>query len=81
MTSQPDSGRELMNLLVEELIRRLRDDPKAMVASELEVCRKLLADNSVTLAQVRRGDFGAFAQKTAEDFPFDDDGNPIRSMQ
>lgn len=66
-----DPGKELMRLLVVELVRRLTDQPGEMVASELEVARKLLQDNSVTLAHVQRGDYGTFAKSVAEEFPFE----------
>lgn len=72
-----DPGGTLMRLLCAELIRRLTDNPKDMTSSEMEVIRKLLTDNSVTLAHVRRGDFGKVAQAVAEEFPFDDDGNVV----
>lgn len=79
---EENPGRKLMGLLCDELIRRLTKNPEAMVASELEVVRKLLTDNSVTLANVRRGDFGAFAQRTAEELPFEDNGAPrLRAVQ
>lgn len=66
-----DPGRELMRLLCVELIRRLTEGGRDMVASELEVVRKLLGDNSVTLSHVQRGDYGVFAKEVAEDFPFE----------
>lgn len=72
---EKDPGRELMKLLCNELIRRLTEAPEAMVASEFEVVRKLLGDSTVTLSQVRRGEFGKFAQQAAEEFPFEDDGS------
>lgn len=71
-----DPGGQLMYLFVGELIRRLREKPGELVASELEVIRKLLGDNSVTLAHVKRGDFGKFAQEVAEEFPFEENGEP-----
>lgn len=72
----PDPGKELMELLVKELIRRLKEAGPAMVASEMEVVRKLLQDNAVTLAHIRRGDYGEFAKSVAEDFPFDEHDRP-----
>lgn len=66
-----------MRLLCGELIRRLEDDAANISASELEVIRKLLTDNSVTLAHVRRGDFGQVAKQVAEEFPFDETGNVL----
>lgn len=69
-----DHGRDLMEMLVKELKRRLTgDEAKAMSASELELVRKLLADNSVTLASIRRGDFGDMPKRVAEEFPFPED--------
>lgn len=68
-----DPGGTLMRLLCAELIRRLTDEAKTLSASEFEVIRKLLTDNSVTLAHVRRGDFGAVAQEVAENYPFPDE--------
>lgn len=66
-----DPGKELMKLLIAELIRRLTTNGTEMVASELEVVRKLLQDNAVTLQHVQRGDYGEFAKSVAEEFPFD----------
>ncbi len=73
MTTNADPGRRLMELLCAELIRRLQDGADQMTASELEVVRKVLSDNSITLAHVRRGDFGEMAKKVAEEFPFPED--------
>lgn len=53
---------------------------RPMSASEMEVVRKLLSDNSVTLASVQRGDFGEAARKLVEEnLPFPgsaEDGGP-----
>lgn len=70
-----DFGKDLMALFANELQRRLIENAKDMTSSELEVVRKLLGDNSVTLASIKRGDFGSIAKKAAEDFPFPDDFN------
>lgn len=43
-------------------------------AATLSVIRGFLADNSITLANIRQGDFGKVAQEAAEEFPFNDDG-------
>lgn len=75
-----DLGRELMELFALELKRRMKENAASMTASELEVVRKLLGDNSVTLAAIRRGDFGKVAKAAAEDFPFPsamDDSAPV----
>lgn len=69
MTEQTDA-QEIMALFIGELKRRLRDEPKDLKAADFEMIRKLLADNSVTMASVTRGDFGELAAKVAEDFPF-----------
>lgn len=68
-----------MALLIKRLKAKLRDDERDLPASEMEVIRKLLADNSVTLASVRRGNFGETAQRIAEELPFEDD-SPGRSF-
>lgn len=44
----------------------------AMPAGELSAIRQLLSDNSVTLANIRRGDFGETIQRASEEFPFQD---------
>lgn len=69
-----DTGQELMELFVAELRRRLTpENAPAMTAAELAVVLKLMSDNSITLSSVRKGDFGEFAQKVAdEQFPFDE---------
>jgi hypothetical protein len=77
-TSSSDHGRDLMELFVAELKRRLTgDNAQSLSASELEVVRKLLGDNSVTLASIRRGEFGETAQRVAEEFPFPVDQDPL----
>lgn len=68
-----DLGQELMTLFATELKRRLVDNAAEMTSAELEVVRKLLGDNSITLASIRRGDFGTFAKSVAEQFPFPQD--------
>lgn len=49
-----------------------------MPAGEMAAIIKLLSDNSVTLANIRRGDFGEVIQRAEEEYPFPDNG---RSMQ
>lgn len=63
-----DPGRVILELTVRECIRRLKNAPWDMKAADLEFIRKLSQDNSVTLAQVRRGDFGSVAARVAEEF-------------
>jgi hypothetical protein len=67
-----DPGSKLLKLLVAELLRRLEDPEIAaeMSASEFEMIRKLCADNSVSFASIKRGDFGEVAKKAAEEYPF-----------
>jgi len=73
-------GQEIMRLFVDEIKRRLKEDARDMKAADFEMVRKLLADNSVTMASVQRGDYGSFAKGVAEQFPFDgdegEDGSP-----
>ncbi len=64
------AGNTLMALFVNEMIRRMTEEAKDLKAADFEVVRKLLADNSITLASVQRGDFGELAQQVAEQFPF-----------
>lgn len=49
-----------------------------MPASEMSAIIQLLRDNSVTLASIRRGDFGETVRRAEESFPFPDTG---RQMQ
>lgn len=67
-----EPGRDLLVLMVAELKRRLQTPSvvQQMAASEMEMIRKLLSDNSVTLAAIRRGDFGEIAQRASEEYPF-----------
>lgn len=70
-----------MALFIKRLKTILKNDDRELTASEMEVIRKLLADNSVTLASVRRGNFGEFAKRVAEEeFPFEDN-SPGRTFQ
>jgi hypothetical protein len=66
----PDAGKRILALVVAEVEKRLKEDPGAFKAADFEFVRKLLADNSITLASVQRGDFGELAQSVAEQFPF-----------
>lgn len=75
-TATPSAGQTMMALFVKEMIRRLEEEAKDMKPADFEVIRKLLADNSVTIASVQRGDFGEMAQKVAEEFPFDEEETP-----
>jgi hypothetical protein len=71
-----NDGHTMMSLLCKELIRRLREESKDMKAADFEMVRKLLADNSVTIASVQRGDFGDTARRVAEEFfPLPEDGD------
>lgn len=73
---EQDPAIRMLRGLVKELLRRLENQEVAamMTAAEMELIRKLLSDNSVTLASIRHGDFGKIAQSVSEDFPFDDEG-------
>jgi hypothetical protein len=69
-------GQEIMRLFVDEIKRRLRETPGELKAADFEMIRKMLADNSITMASVQRGDYGDFARGVAEQFPFSpDDGD------
>lgn len=67
-----DPGASLLKGLVKELLRRLADPTIAsgMTAAEMNLIRQLCADNSVSFASIKRGDFGEVARSVAEDFPF-----------
>lgn len=64
-------GDVLLLSFVKELVRRVSEEPAALVAAEMNVIRQVLSDNSITIASVKRGDFGKVAQRVAENFPFD----------
>ena len=71
-----DPGKAILKLVVHELLVRLKNKPWEFKAADFEMVRKLSSDNSVTLAQVRSGDFGSMAQRAAEEFPFPHAGAP-----
>lgn len=74
---QEDPGQVILSLFLKEVKRRLTEEAKDMKAADLEFVRKLLQDNSLTIASVRRGDFGDMARTVLEEFPFpNDDGAP-----
>lgn len=76
-TEMPDDiHRQLIVQLCMGLLKDLKDDDRRTPAV-CECVRKLMSDNSVTLASVRKGDFGDLAKKAAEQFPFDDQGRPL----
>lgn len=70
--SEMEPGLRLLRGIVNEMLRRLETPSLAaeMSAAEMELGRRLCADSSVTLSQVRRGDFGEVARRAAEEFPF-----------
>lgn len=70
----PQAANQIMILLVKEVKRRLKDDAGELKAADFEFIRKLMADNGITISSCQRGDFGNFAQKCAENLPFDDEG-------
>ncbi len=77
-TAENDTGRKIMLAFSTYLLGRLEaanlENGQAMPAAELSVVRQFLSDNSITLAHVRRGDFGKVAKEAAEEFPFNADG-------
>lgn len=79
MTDAPRSGNEppkdkqLIDLFVGHLISELQKKGE-IPAATLEVIRKVCQDNAITIASVRRGDFGEAVQQAAENFPFNDNG-------
>jgi hypothetical protein len=79
MTTQQDDnpGHQLMNLLVTAMIQKLSDKGSEVDASTLNVIRLFLSDNSITLAHVKKGNFGLFAKEVAEELPFDEDDNRV----
>jgi hypothetical protein len=69
---QEDEGRRLYRAFIRELLRRVESPELAssLTAAELELIRKVASDNSITIASIRRGDFGDTAKRAAEEFPF-----------
>lgn len=67
--------KQLINLFVQHFLKLLQKADAEIPSATLEVIRKLLQDNAVTLASVRRGDFGIVAQQAEEAFPFNPDGS------
>lgn len=56
-------------LFFDRIEKMLADTDTQLTAAEYEMVRKVLSDNSITLSQVERGDFGKLAQSAAKDFP------------
>ena len=79
--SEDNPGMALLKGLVNELLNRLKDPKlaRAMSAAEMELIRKLCSDSSVTLASIKRGEFGETAKRVAEEYPFPEGG--VVSMQ
>lgn len=75
-----DTGRQIMETFAAYLLKRIvaanMEAGDALPAAELSVIRQFLSDQSITLAHVRRGDFGDVARAAADDFPFSEDGTP-----
>lgn len=83
-----DPGKLLMAGFIKFLLRKVNaanaeraEDRVDLTAAEGELVRKVLSDNSITFASVRRGDFGDFARKAAEEFPFPDEGEHLHVVQ
>lgn len=74
----PDDGRAIMAMFTKELRRRLKEKPEDITAAEMTVILRLLADNSISLASIKRGDFGGTAMRVAEAFPFDSEGRMVQ---
>ena len=74
----PDDGRAIMAMFTKELRRRLKEAPRDITAAEMTVILCLLADNSISLASIKQGDFGQTAQRVAENFPFDAEGRMVQ---
>ena len=69
-----DQGQKLGRLFYDELERRLTgDNAAALTAAELELIRKVLDSNSITLGQCKSGKFGEVVKDVAEQFPFGGD--------
>ena len=68
-----DPGGKILSLFIQHLTERLENRmEEPITAAEGNVILTLLRDNSITLSSVRAGNFGTFAQKVADDFPFPD---------
>lgn len=78
-TLPTDFDSRMLKLLVAEIMRRLEDPAKAalMGPADFREIRMLCESNSVSFASIRKGDFGQVAQRVAEEFPFDGDGNVV----
>ncbi len=78
-----DLAKDIMVLYLNEVKRRLLHEARDLKAADFEHLRKLMQDNSITISSVRRGDFGEFAKKVAEESdlfngPDDEgDGGPV----
>lgn len=72
-----DPNKAIMELLVKQTLRKLKDSD--CTPAFLEFTRKLMQDNAVTLASVRRGDFGDVWKREAEILPFPDNQVQDRS--
>lgn len=64
-----------MDLFTAHLIRQL--EAGEVPSATLSVIRQFLSDNSITLSQVRKGEFGDVARVAADSFPFDGEGRPV----
>lgn len=70
-TFPADPGKEIMVELVKYTIKTLRtQDGDKLTPAFLEFTRKLLNDSAITIAHVKRGDFGEVYKKAAEEYPF-----------
>ena len=80
-----DQGKRLGRAFYDELERRLTgDNAHNVTAAELELIRKVLDSNSITLSQVQSGKFGEMAKAVAEEFPFsgdDEEGREYATRQ
>lgn len=72
----PDFEKDLLKALVKKL-KEILDSEERLSAAEITAIHKVLSDNSISFASIREGNFGKVAQKVAEEFPFDADGNVV----
>lgn len=71
-------GRDILVAFAAYLLKQVttaNTEGKEVPAAVLSVIRSFLTDNAVTLAHIRRGDFGQVAATAADEFPFNDDGS------
>lgn len=70
-------GHQLMRKMADAMLVKLETYKGEIDAASLNAIRLFLSDQSITLASIKRGDLGHVAKTVVEEFPFDENDEPL----